>query len=584
MRKGRRGEGAALGASLVLAFLYGVVLYHTTGFLYAIADDVIMRDIASGAFTGTPDGHLIFVRYVLGFFLSRLYLLNQRIDWYGFFMAGSLFLGLAAVLYRGLSAKRNLAWKAGYAGVALGLFGIGILPHAAQFEWTISAAFLGTAALYLYITLGKEDRGQLPDKILIWFLLFLTFCIRYDVFFMVMPGFGIVFLWRFAGRKKSEGRLYWKELLLPLVVFACVGAAALIEIAAYPGEQWEKFRRFQDSRSQIYDYTGVPSYEANPDWFLERGLDEHEVRNLRHYALYLVEDMGAEMMEALSEESQRQAETGRKEQLRAGLLLSLGELANPEYICVSLPSLLFFLGILFYAFREQRKGVLLPLLLFLGAEGILWLFLGIAGRLPERVAFSQHLVMMLGMGAYFLLLWMEKEDGTGSERPGKAKQVFVSAAAVLCLAGAVLQLHSMVLKNQEKLAVDDSYQQFKEVCKEEKEKLYFIETFAAEPVGGASVTTHGNPGLNRCLTLGDWYTSSPLDGERLEALGIETVEKTILEDPNTFLVVRDIEDPGFLGTYFSYKYPDMILVCQGMECIGDRNYYLYRPEKREEAG
>ena len=65
MRGMEKRTGAALAASVLLAFICGFLVYRTTGFVYAIADDVIMRDIASGAFTGTPDGHLIFMQYGL---------------------------------------------------------------------------------------------------------------------------------------------------------------------------------------------------------------------------------------------------------------------------------------------------------------------------------------------------------------------------------------------------------------------------------------------------------------------------------------------------------------------------------------
>ena len=64
--------------------------------------------------------------------------------------------------------------------------------------------------------------------------------------------------------------------------------------------------------------------------------------------------------------------------------------------------------------------------------------------------------------------------------------------------------------------------------------------------------------------------------ERMEELGIQNVEKTILQDPNAYLVVRDVEDPGFLGDYFQEKYPGYTLVCRRTEVVGGRNYYLYQ--------
>ena len=112
MKKETVRTGAALAVSVLLALICALIVYKGAGFIYAIADDVIMRDIASGAFTGTPDGHLIFIRYVLGFCISRLYMLNRTVDWYGFFMVGALFLGLAAVICTAVfQEKRHFAGK-----------------------------------------------------------------------------------------------------------------------------------------------------------------------------------------------------------------------------------------------------------------------------------------------------------------------------------------------------------------------------------------------------------------------------------------------------------------------------------------
>ena len=101
----------------------------------------------------------------------------------------------------------------------------------------------------------------------------------------------------------------------------------------------------------------------------------------------------------------------------------------------------------------------------------------------------------------------------------------------------------------------------------------------AEPVGGAAVTGRGDFRQNNCVTLGDWYSTSPLDEERFEALGIENAEETILTNPNAYLVVRDVEDTGFLGSYFAYKYPKLSLVLRDVKVIEDRYYYLYQVQR-----
>lgn len=567
--------GAALAVSVLLALLYAAVVYKGTGFIYAIADDVIMRDIASGAFTGSPDGHLIFIRYVLGFCISRLYMLNRTVDWYGFFMAGSLFLGLAAVLYRGLSKEKTFWWKAAYACLVMGIFGCSMVFHAAQFEWTISAAMLGASALYLYATEGKI---RLLEEILVWILLFLTFCIRTDVFFMVMPGFGIAFLWKAVKREGGKIHFEWRRFILPAAVFLSAGAVMLAEQKAYEGKEWEEFQRFQPARSQVYDYTGVPSYEENPEFFEALGIDAKEVRNLRHYALSLVDGLDADMMEDLSEESKRQAgESGAVETVKSGIRLAAEQIAEKEYFSVSLPALALTAGTILLVFKKRRQE-LIPLTLFFCAQGLLWLVLGIMGRLPERVAFSMHLTALLGAGAFFLRAWEEEER---QERMAKPVRYFPAAAAVLFLGIAAVKWPAIKEANEVKLAMDKNYQLFKAECRETPEKKYFIETYMAEPVGGAEVTSSGDFGLSNCLTLGDWYTTSPLDRQRQEALGIRNMEETILTDPDAFLVIRDTEDTGFLGDYFEEKYPGCVLKPCGIKTVEGRNYYLYQPETEE---
>lgn len=575
MRENRKRTGAAAAASVLLAFIFGLAVYQIMGFVYAIADDVIMRDIASGAFTGTPDGHLIFVQYALGWLISRLYLINRSVDWYGFFMAGALFLSLAAILYRGLAAEKSLQWKCVYSVGAMGVTLTALVAHAAQFEWTISAASLGAAALYLYVSAGR-GKTTVADGVWIWLLLILTYGIRSDVFFMVLPGFGLAFLWKTF--RKNENVKKWefnrRELALPILVFAGIGLLFLTEKLAYRGADWAEFQRFQNARSEVYDYAGVPTYEGNSEFFEERNISSEEVRALRHYALYLVDGMDAGLMESLSAEAQRQAgaEPGMMAKVKAAVKLAAEQFLSPEYFTASLSAVIF-LALAALLLWKREKRLLLPVLLYLCAHGLLWLALGYVGRLPERVAFSLHLVMLGACGGLFTCLCEKEEERCAWLRP---------AAGLLCLLflGTVLfQWQGAKAGNQEKLAMDGSFQTFKNACKEDTDHLYFIETYMAEPVGGARVTANGNFSLNRCLTLGDWYTDSPLDQERFAALGIDSVEQTLLTDQNAYLVVRDVEEPGFFASWLAWKRPEAELTEKESREIDGRMYYFYQVQE-----
>ena len=70
----------ALTLSLVLlAGLFG-------DYYFDLNDDVTMKDILSGIYTGTPAGHNIQMLYPISAFISLFYRVYRGLDWYGIFL------------------------------------------------------------------------------------------------------------------------------------------------------------------------------------------------------------------------------------------------------------------------------------------------------------------------------------------------------------------------------------------------------------------------------------------------------------------------------------------------------------------
>ena len=63
----------ALLGSFLIAGIYFVAVYQNIPFIYDINDDVAMRNVAAGVITGTPDAHLIHIKYLLGLLISGMY-------------------------------------------------------------------------------------------------------------------------------------------------------------------------------------------------------------------------------------------------------------------------------------------------------------------------------------------------------------------------------------------------------------------------------------------------------------------------------------------------------------------------------
>ena len=77
----------------VLAFFLVVCLFAFAGiffdFYYDLNDDVLIKDIVSGAYTGIPDAHSIQMLYPVSFIISLLYRILPALPWLGIFLCGA---------------------------------------------------------------------------------------------------------------------------------------------------------------------------------------------------------------------------------------------------------------------------------------------------------------------------------------------------------------------------------------------------------------------------------------------------------------------------------------------------------------
>ena len=85
-------------ASAIIALLFYLLIVKL--FLskpFYTNDQVLMRGIANGSYTGLQDGHLVYIIYPLSGILSFLYKLLPRIDWYDLLVYAALL--IASLLF-----------------------------------------------------------------------------------------------------------------------------------------------------------------------------------------------------------------------------------------------------------------------------------------------------------------------------------------------------------------------------------------------------------------------------------------------------------------------------------------------------
>ena len=74
--------------------------------VFYLNDDVTMRSILSGSYTGVPDGHVVYMKYPLTGMLSLLYRLTDKLPWLELFFAGCLIWAVAEMVSVGKGKEK----------------------------------------------------------------------------------------------------------------------------------------------------------------------------------------------------------------------------------------------------------------------------------------------------------------------------------------------------------------------------------------------------------------------------------------------------------------------------------------------
>lgn len=589
------GTKARMAAALLLALLitavYFVFVYGRLPFLYDINDDVAMRNVAAGAITGSPDAHLIFVKYVMGLLISGLYWALPGWDWYGIIMVGIVLFCLTVILYRGLVEKRAPLWKVFYIVAALLLFTCIGLRHMVIFQWTVTAAFAGVSGIFLFYTSKTEDRFQnLCEEGVSAFLLLLCLSIRDSVFLMVLPVAALCFWWKYGsfqwkklrGGKWPFGLRHWGILLaLVLGTIAILGTEKL----AYSAPEWKEFLSYNSDRSTIMDYYGLKNYEDNKDFYESLGLSPEEVENLQRYSLYLCDDLYSEKMHELAENAREEYnhQYTPKERLVMGMKKVLEHLTDTFYAPLNILSYLSVVMVLALGMWKDRRQFALAFLIN-GVLALFWIYLGYRGRIVERVSYGMFLLQFMSMLAVgWNILRSDRMEKAESVQEGenaversvpKAKRVRVlaglasSLSCLLLLFGAWKEWNSV----KETVGWRSSYnQQFLEIndyMADHMENVYFMTTFSIETYTD-NFTIRRDFDFTNLLSVGGWHTFSPLENEKDKKLGISDPKRDIVEKENVYVISLENVNLRYMDRYYTSLYGEDYL---GRELVDSLEY------------
>lgn len=540
-----------------------LLLFRAAGpFVYYNNDDLYRKMIVSGEISGSPSPYLIYGHFLLGAALSSLYRLLPAVPWYGIFSCGCVLLCMGVVLYRLLRHCRRfpglLTVSVIFSFFAPFLF----YRHLALLQYTVLAGLLGGCAIFWALTMDLETgnaSGQIASIAMLCLLALLTYCIRDQVFFMMLPFAGLMWLGRFLADPSAlslkKAVRYGKPmgvLLLLLLVF--LG----IQKAAYSSHEWKDFLSFVDSSVTLYDYNGFPDYEENRALYDTLGISpESREAMASRYMILGNQDASSSGFAALAERSLELDSTAFTLSRAAALWIqSLSSYTDRAMRPVNLWLPLLYFGVLLLALLKKQWRVLpQPALLFL-IRSALWVYILHQGRCPERISWTLVLVELFCLLGLLYPLWTKQTDVPQLKPYIRLLPLALLPLGLLICLRSAETLAETSQKAKAMLAFSANYEELKAYCNQRPNAHFLTDLYATAYYTEDMLSLETVKNQNT-LSLGSWLTGSPLTDARLASWGIENAETALLDDSGLFVIFADTADfpADYFFRYYEAKYP-----------------------------
>lgn len=566
----------ALAATAVLCLLAGLRF----DFFYDLNDDVLMKDILAGVYTGTPEGHNIQMLWLVSAFISLLYRMVGSLPWYGIFLCACHFGCFFLILKRSLAFGRTFLGKLSVALVETLLFGALFLEHLVFAQYTVTCTFLGAAAAFLFYTTDIEltAKAFIKKNIPVAFLVFTAYLIRSEMLLLVLPMICV------AGAAKwgSEAKIFTKEhavkyLAVIGMILAGIVLGQLTHMAAYSSPEWKSFTEFFNNRTELYDFQEIPSYEENRAFYESIGLTESEKILFDNYNFGLDEEIDESMVGQIARYAgeNRKAEKPFLEKLPEKLkdygyrFLSGKGKAGSDYPWNFMVILGYVAALVTAIPRKYTKeriqeegrmtyvknilGISWKLLFLFAVRTALWMFILMRERAPERITHSLYLMEFCILAAFVFAQY----GGICYVRTRKILgTVLVAGFAVLAIGILLGSMKAVSEKQVRREEVNELYRELYDYLSgiENKDNFYLIDVYSSVSYEGEPYSEKMFADVDNSLDnydiMGGWACKSPLQRKKFANFGIESMEQALRDREDVYFVRMKSEDMQWLLDYY----------------------------------
>lgn len=566
--------------ALVMVAAIAVVVTVKFGYVYSTNDDVMMKNIINGNFTGTVDGHLVFISYVLSSFWKFLYNILPGVSWYDVFMVGVHYLCWFLIIVRlgGCAAKKKL--KTIIMLLVTMLLIVIDLKYLVIVQFTVVSAELAAVSV-LWVLTGKRDTKieWAIDYTVILSTLYAASQFRKEPFLVALPVALLAIMldvWKRSGNKKE---LYstLKKTAICIGIFCLVyGVDASIEKAAYSSSEWSDFSRSQEARPQVYDYSVIPSFGAYESAYKALGLDYADWMAIYTYNCELAEDFDVDVMEGVAEvvkdsENSWRAVSNKTDIFKKNFYQLCFIIFGNEIQPIGLILAVFYIVALLLCYKRNDKKTGIVLLMMLGFYLAAFFYLIDRGRMPERVLYGMHFMQLMCLLSVVL-------DSAQQIYENRKKDKFWSAIIIGFCGMAfffsfVYTWQVIKAERNELLQKAADWEYVNDYFESYPENRYCLDTlsfvFSTEELFSDKIES------DNIVRMGGWTLNSLLQKQRMEMQGVENLLHQLVEDKQFYIVQEAGKDTAWIDIIYEEKGYDVeAVVVEEISTPGGRTFEI----------
>lgn len=541
--------------SAFLGTFFAVIISFCFGYCFSTNDDAMLRSIVSGSYTETPQAHLIYIMYPLGLIGKCLYQILPSVPWYDFFMTGLHYVSWILLMGRVGEQFDNRKNKS----IAVILTGMILLtidfPNMIMHQYTILAAQPVATALFFLLTSKTEDAVVYYSERILAIVLFLTgFLLRKQVFLLALPLLLPVFFVELTklGKQIKEKRTALKRIVFITVLVFTVVTFWGVDKLAYSSAQWKAFQTYNDARTDIYDYYGIPKYENHKDIYDALEFDYGDYLAIDRYNSELTEDMTVDKLATIAETAGQswQSAYSIPSIIRIMAEAVLSQLLNSPLQPIGTAMIILYGLSVFICLYNRKYKNLLPIGFLLLFQTAVIAYFTWRTRFPERVSFGLYFMTAVCLAG--MLLGSIKDNMQADREKNKVLiKVVVAGIFVFCIAYCVTGIGPVLKENK---AIRDNYKDWvyvNEYFESHQENKYFIDTKSF--VFSTELMFKPDAEAENIFRLGTWVQSSPLQKDFHESRGVYQSLSEAIREEGSFYVQDSKQDPDWIRRFCEGK-------------------------------